>query len=105
MLLGIVIAQLFGIQRETREANIRMKYATNPSPELEELGVLVFFIYVAIGTFAWPVSPTVTLWKSGHPIWSITFAIFAMFFFIGALPFYLIWGFSWSVIKFGMTYL
>ena len=105
MLLAIVVAQLFGIQRETREANIRLKYATNPNPELEEFGVFVFFMYVAIGTFAWPISPTVSLWKSGHPVWSVVFAIFAMLFFIGALPLYLIWGFIWSVIRFGLTYL
>lgn len=105
MLLGIIIAQLFGIRRETREVAIRTKYATSPNPELEEFAVFVFIMYVLIGTFAWPIAPAVNLWRSGYRAASIVLSISAFFFFIGALPIYLMWGFVWSVVKFTVTYL
>lgn len=104
-MLAIIAAQLFGLNSNAREIKNQLRYSQNSNAGLEDVPIFIFIVYAIIGSFTWPIPGIVNLWRTGHPVWSIVMATAAILFFIGAAPVYLIFGFCWSVIKFGMTYL
>lgn len=104
-MLAIIVAQLFGLNMQSKETNARLKYIQNENATTEEFAVFVFFVYVMIGTFVWPVAGLVSLWRNGYIVWSIIFSIAALTFLLVAFPVYLIWGFIWSVVAFTAKYL
>lgn len=102
MLTALIAAQLFGIQNETTKINSNLKYGSNSRPGQDEAAAFVFIMYAIIGSFIWPAPLLVSQWRKGHKTLSIFlgFAIFVLA--IGMLPFYLLFGFCWSVIRFAM---
>ena len=102
MLTALIATQLLGIQNETTKINAQLKYGRSRNPQADEFAAFVFIMFIVIGSFIWPAPIVISLWRKNQKAWSVIAGFLFGFLFLALMPFYLLFGFFWSVIRFTM---